>query len=88
MCVEEYINTEEAAKRLGLDRKSVRNKKALGIFKKGIHYFKPKGLGTRYKWSALVAWMEGKEKQPTQDDKKCIPMAKGYSLGHPLDCGK
>jgi len=88
MCVEEYITTKEAAKLLRLDPKTVTNKKALGIFKEGVHYVKRKGLGTRYKSTALVAWMEGKEEQPTQDDKKSIPMAKGYSLGHPLDCDR
>lgn len=31
---------------------------ASGVFRKGVHYFSPKGLGSRFKWSAVVAWLE------------------------------
>ena len=88
MCTEEYITIDKVASRLELKPKTISNKMALGIFKKGVHYFRRKGLGTRFKWSAVVTWLEGTEEQLTQDDNKSIPMAKGYSLGHPLDCDR
>jgi len=55
--VEEYLSIESVAKRLELTPKSVKNKMAQGVFKLGVHYFRPPGLGPRFKWSAVVAWM-------------------------------
>ncbi len=81
MCTEEYITIDEVASRLGLKPKSISNKMALGIFKEGVHFFRPKGLGTRFKWSAVVNWLENNEQQDTSEDSKGIPMARGYYLG-------
>jgi hypothetical protein len=49
MSSEEYLTIEELAARLKLKPKTVRNKMALGVFRKGLHYFSPKGLGLRFK---------------------------------------
>jgi len=79
--LEEYITIEKLATRLSLQPKTVQNKMASGVFKRGVHYFSPKGLGPRFKWSAIVAWLEEKEVQTTQEANDGIPMARGYYLG-------
>ena len=54
---------------------------ASGVFRKGVHYVRPNGLGTRFKWGALVAWMEQEETVAPEDDS--IPMARRYFLRVP-----
>ena len=78
---EEYLTIGELSGRLKLKPKTIKNKMASGIFKKGVHYFSPKGLRPRFKWSAVVAWLEEKEEPTTQEDNGSIPMARGYFLG-------
>ena len=78
--MEEYLKITELADRLKLKPKTVKNKMAAGIFQKGVHYFSPPGLGPRFSWSAVVAWLEqAQEREPESDDS--IPMARGYRLG-------
>jgi hypothetical protein len=74
---EEYLTVEQVAARLQVKPKTVRNKMASGIFQKGTHYFSPRGLGPRFKWSALQAWLEG---TPNGEDQTGIPMRGGYHL--------
>jgi len=81
MSSEEYISIKELASRLGLEPKTIKNKMALGIFKKGIHYFSPKGLRPRFKWSAIVAWLEQGDEASDSNERDAIPMARGYNLG-------
>ena len=80
---EEYLTIKKLAPRLGLEPKTIRNKMANGTFSQGVHYFSPKGLGPRFKWSAVVAWLEEREqveKTPAQEEAG-IPMARGYYMG-------
>jgi hypothetical protein len=79
---EEYLTIEELSARLKIKSKTVKNKMASGVFRLGTHYFSPVGLGPRFKWSAVVAWLEGKEDTPEPNDENSIPMARGYNLGH------
>jgi len=72
---EEYLTIEEVASRLKLKPKTIKNKMAAGIFKKGRH-----GLRPRFKWSAVVAWLEESEKQTEESGNGAIPMARGYFL--------
>ncbi len=78
---EEYLTIAELSSRLKVEPKTVRNKMASGRFRKGVHYFSPRGLRPRFKWSAIVAWLEEKEEETTQEGKGAIPMARGYYLG-------
>ncbi len=78
---DEYITIDELAARLTLEPKTVMNKMASGVFVKGVHYFRPKGLRARFKWSAIVAWMEAGEQVKATDNGDGIPMARGYNLG-------
>ena len=80
---EEYLTIAQLADRLQLSPKSIRNKMANRTFRRGVHYFSPRGLRPRFKWSAIVEWLEGTEEQTTQKDNDSIPMARGYFLGEP-----
>jgi hypothetical protein len=77
---DEYLTIEELSARLKIKPKTVKNKMASGILRKGIHYFSPPGLGPRFKWSAVVAWLEQSLERVTDNDDS-IPMARGYQLG-------
>ena len=63
MLAEEYLTINELAARLKVKPKTIKNKMASGIFKKGVHYFSPRGFRPRFKWSAIQAWLEGSEAQ-------------------------
>ena len=79
---EEYLKISEVAHRLKIKPKTVKNKMAAGIFRKGVHYFSPAGMGPRFKWSAVVAWIEHEQVEECQDERDSIPMARGYYLGN------
>ena len=79
---EEYLTIPELAARLKVKPKTVKNKMTSGIFKKGLHYFSPPGLGPRFKWSAVVSWLEEAQQGKTDDDNS-IPMPRSYRLREP-----
>jgi hypothetical protein len=81
--LDEYLTIEELSGRLKIKPKTVKNKMASGIFRKGIHYFSPKGMGPRFKWSAIVAWLEERDKPAAEQPADAIPMARGYHLWQP-----
>ena len=82
---EEYLTISETAARLKLSAKTIKNKMAAGTFKKGVHYFSPVGMAPRFKWSAVVSWLEGGEVVQSGPDLESIPMARGYRLGENCD---
>ena len=65
---DEYLTLDELAGRLKLKKKTLKNKMAGGIFRKGEHYFSPPGIGPRFKWSAIVAWLE--QAEPTRSEPR------------------
>lgn len=77
----EYLTIEELGRRLSWEERTIRNKMESGIFRKGVHYFSPKGIRPRFKWSAIVAWLEEKERAAAEQPADAIPMARGYFLG-------
>jgi hypothetical protein len=79
---EQYLSLKETAERLRISPKTLKNKMAAGIFRKGVHFFSPPGLGPRFKWSAVVSFIEGEQK-PAESEADSIPMARGYELGKP-----
>ena len=81
--MEEYLTIKEVSVLLKVTPKTVQNKMTNGTFIKGIHYFSPKGIGPRFKWSAVVCWLEGNEKPTAPKDEDGIPMARGYLMGEP-----
>ena len=80
---EEYLTINELAARLKLKPKTIKNKMAATVFRKGVHFFSPPGLGPRFKWSAVVSWLEQSENAKPEGDTESIPMARGYRLGNP-----
>ena len=80
---EEYLTIAEAAARLKVAPKTLRNKMASGVFRKGVHYFSPPGMGPRFKWSVIVSWLEQAQKETPDETLDAIPMARGYRLGEP-----
>ena len=85
---QEYLTIDEVAARLKCDRRTVLNRMSAGIYREGVHYFRPRGTAANgkawrceplFKWSAIVAWVEGQEKQEAEN-AGVIPMRKGYSL--------
>jgi hypothetical protein len=78
---EEYLTTEELAQRLKLKPRTIKNKMAAGVLRKGIHYVHPKGIRPRFKWSAIVAWLEETEQPAAEQPADVVPMARGYLLG-------
>lgn len=77
----EYLTIEELAQRLSWDERTVKNKMAAGIFRRGVHYFSPKGIRPRFKWSVIRAWLEEREQPAGERPASAIPMARGYYLG-------
>lgn len=85
MQTDEYLTISELAARLKVKPKTIKNKMASGVFKKGVHYFSPKGLRPRFKWSAVVAWIEAGDGPDRHESGGAIPMARGYFLKGPLN---
>ena len=75
---EEYLTIAEVAARLKISPKTIKNKMAAGIFRKGAHYFSPPGLGPRFKWSAVVAWLEQSQEPEPETADDSIPMPRSY----------
>jgi hypothetical protein len=56
---DEYLTVAEVAARLKLSAKTIRNRMYAGTWRRGEHWFSRPGIGPRFKWSALVRWLEG-----------------------------
>ena len=83
---QEYLSIDEVAARLKCNRKTIVNRMSSGIYREGVHYFRPEGTNKKgkpwhcdplFKWSAIVAWVEGQERAECAG---IIPMRKDYSL--------
>jgi len=83
--MEEYLTIAEVADRLKLKAKTVKNKMASGAFRLGVHYFRPPGMQARFKWSAVVAWLEQSQAPPSESDDDSIPMPRSYRLRKPCN---
>jgi hypothetical protein len=55
---DEYLPVREAARRIGMQPKSLRKRMYDGTFRRGVEWFHPVALGVRFKWSAVVARLE------------------------------
>ena len=75
---EQYLTIAEVADRLKLTAKTIKNKMASGAFRLGVHYFRPPGMQARFKWSAVVTWLERGQEPTTESDS--IPMPRSYRL--------
>jgi len=82
---EEYLTIAELADRLKLKAKTVKNKMASGAFRLGVHYFRPPGMQARFKWSAVILWLEQAQEASTDTDDDSIPMPRSYRLRKPCN---
>ena len=73
MSGDDYLTIEQLAARLGWEPKTIQNKIAKGVFKKGIHYSEAPELPRLFKWSAILSLYEW-------DPDPKIPMAKRYGM--------
>jgi len=69
---DEYLTISEVADRLRVSPKRVRNLMAAKVFVRGEHFFRPRGIGPRFRWSRVVAWLEDQ----SQGSAEPIPMAR------------
>jgi hypothetical protein len=76
MCTnKEYLTSKELANRLSLTVKSIQNKKASGVWKEGVHYVCPPGMAVRWKWTAIIDWME----RPPEVSDAPIPVRRQFA---------
>jgi hypothetical protein len=83
---QEYLTIDEVAARLKCSRRTIANRVSAGIYQEGVHFFRPEGMTKSgkpwhcdplFKWSSIVAWVEGEDRAAGAD---IIPMRKGYGL--------
>ena len=59
--IEEYLTIAEVAALLRCKAKTIRNKMSSGIFRLGVHYFRPAGFDPLFERSAVIELIEGRE---------------------------
>jgi len=74
---EEYLSIAEVADLLRCKPKTIYNKMSAGIFRLGVHYFRPAGFDPLFKRSAVIELIEGREGSGTNLDPR-----KTFNLGH------
>ncbi len=57
---EEYLTTNELAKRIKMAPGSIRNLVSQGTLKRNVHYLKPTPRKILFVWSAINDWLYGK----------------------------
>ena len=65
---DEYLTVADVAARLRLSAKTVRNRMYDGTWRRGEHWFSRRGIGPRFRWSALVCWLEGDAEEQGRAD--------------------
>jgi hypothetical protein len=83
---DEYLTVSELAERLKVKPKTIRNKMTKGVFQRGVHYFSPAGMAPRFKWSAVVKWLEETDPQNGHQSMTMGPHAgqqktRGFEIG-------
>lgn len=58
---DEYLTIGEVAALLKVKQKTISNMISKGVFKQGVHFVRPTGLGTRFKQRAVEHWLNGDE---------------------------
>ena len=80
---EQYLTISETAELCRVKPDTIKDRMRRGVYKLGLHYFRPAGSRPRFKKSAVIAWLEGTdvEAEDKKPELKAIPMSRGYSLG-------
>ncbi len=77
---DELLTKKELAERLKVAPHTIDNRMAIGMYRKGVHYYRPKGSRALFSWLAIERWLRGEEERnkPAMEE---IPMARGYKMG-------
>jgi hypothetical protein len=84
---EQYLTIAETADLLKCEAKTIRNKMSAGIFRLGVHYFRPVGFNPLFKRRAVIELIEGREASGTNLDPResfVISRKNGKTHGHGL----
>jgi excisionase family DNA binding protein len=54
----ELLTIPELAEMLKVKPKTISNMIGKGVFREGVHFVRPAGLGTRFKRAAVEIWLE------------------------------
>jgi hypothetical protein len=68
---DEYLTIAQLSARINYSPQSIRNMMSRGIFRRGIHYVKPRRR-VLFKWRIMLAWLH--EESATID----IPLTRGF----------
>jgi hypothetical protein len=80
---DEYMTIAEVAALLRCKAKTIRNKMSSGIFRLGVHYFRPAGFDPLFKRNAVIELIEGREASGTElDPRNCFPVGQKRGNGH------
>ena len=65
---DEYLTVAEVAARLKIAPKTVRNRMHDGTWRRGEQWFSQPGISPRFRWSALVRWLENGDSVRVSND--------------------
>lgn len=78
----DYLTVNETAEFLRVKSLTIRERMRLGVFRRGVHYFRRQGMRPLFKRSALIQWLEGQDSAEGKEKAgMAIPMSRGYYLG-------
>jgi hypothetical protein len=68
-----YLTDRELAPKLKWSTKTLESKVRAGVFEEGTHFFQRPGMRRRWKWSAVVRWLENGDDGSSHETR--IPLA-------------
>lgn len=78
---DELLTKKELAERLKVAPHTIANRMGTGIYRKGVHYYRPKGSRPLFSWAAIERWLQEDEDEGADLEVEKIPMARHYNLG-------
>lgn len=77
---DEYLTSAEVAGRLRWSVRTLRAKIAAGALREGLHFFRPQGCQPRWKWAAVVEWLEGQQAPVVEGERLRLAHGGGRRL--------
>jgi hypothetical protein len=79
--VREYLYIDQLAELTPWSADAIRTMIARGLFREGVHYFKPRGAGSRpiFSWQAVIQYIEGNGER--EGESEAIPLPNGQAIG-------
>lgn len=66
-----YLTLAEAAELARCAGKTLQNLMLRGVLVEGVHYFRPRGRRPLFHREALVAWIEGRDRDLVEAGRRC-----------------